>query len=407
MGLTMKRCVRGWVVAAGVLAVSMTSGSACALGQAATPGATAGAAVTNVVEPPAPLLPTNDRLVANDALAAVPADKPETATVLTESGLKRTETRAAVVPTSGAPVASGWVRAYQFVDATGAFAAYTYFRQGGRPYAGERANATRTQLANGEIVLLNGVSVVRAQVKQYPESVSSLLAGIETGLPKVNGRRGLPPLLPTMLPKAGLDEAGVRYALGPVQYQAMGGLLPAEILGWDKSAEVATAAYGGKGGRGTLTLLMYPTPQIAAERGRAIEQAVNQRGPASFGGVKLRRLGPLVEMASGGFTPPQAQALVESVHLNEEVTFDKAMPTEFHTEIRKTATLLESIAMFVGVGILAALVLGVFLGGARAGIRVMQGKPAASEPEFLTIDLRGRPAPLQPSGSVAGEAERG
>jgi hypothetical protein len=400
MGLTMKRCVRGWVVAAGVLAVSMTAGSAFALGQTGTPGP----AVTNVVEPPTPLLPTNDRLVANDALAAVPADKPETATVLTESGLKRTETRAAV---GGAATASGWVRAYQFVDATGAFAAYTYFRQGGKAYSGERVNATETQLPGGEIVFLSGVSVVRAQVKQSPEAVNSLLKSVWIGLPKIGGRHGLPPLLPTMLPKAGLDEAGVRYALGPVEYQAMGGLLPAEILGWDKSAEVATAAYNGKGGRGTLTLLMYPTPQIAAERGRAIEQAVNQRGQASFGGVKLRRLGPLVEMASGGFTPQQAQALVESVHLNEEVTFDKAMPTEFHTEIRKTATLLQSIAMFVGVGILAALVLGVFLGGARAGIRVMQGKPAASEPEFLTIDLRGRPAPLQASGSAAGEAEQG
>jgi hypothetical protein len=35
------------------------------------------------------------------------------------------------------------------------------------------------------------------------------------------------------------------------------------------------------------------------------------------------------------------------------------------------------------------LVLGLFFGGGRALIRVLQGKPAASEPEFLRIDLRG------------------
>jgi len=51
--------------------------------------------------------------------------------------------------------------------------------------------------------------------------------------------------------------------------------------------------------------------------------------------------------------------------------------------------LLVSIAIFCGLGAVAAVVLGLFLGGGRALIRVMQGKPAASEPEFLRIDLRG------------------
>jgi hypothetical protein len=35
------------------------------------------------------------------------------------------------------------------------------------------------------------------------------------------------------------------------------------------------------------------------------------------------------------------------------------------------------------------VVLALFLGGGRAAIRVMQGKPAATEPEFLHIDLSG------------------
>jgi hypothetical protein len=65
------------------------------------------------------------------------------------------------------------------------------------------------------------------------------------------------------------------------------------------------------------------------------------------------------------------------------------MPLDFHTEVHKTYTLLQSIAIFCGLGALAAIVLGVSLGGARALVRVMQGKPAATEPEFLRIDLRG------------------
>jgi hypothetical protein len=80
--------------------------------------------------------------------------------------------------------------------------------------------------------------------------------------------------------------------------------------------------------------------------------------------------------------------MVESVHLHSELSFDKPMPLIFQSEIHKTYTLLESIAIFSGLGALAAVVLGLSLGFGRAAIRVMQGKPAATEPEFLRIDLR-------------------
>lgn len=363
---------------------------------AQTPASVPAGATTTLVEPPAPLLPTSDRLVGNDTAAGVPADKAETPKVMIEDGLKRTETRAVM---SGSNPA-GWVRAYQFVDATGALSAYTYFRQGGKTRRSDSPSVTEAELPGGELVLLDGVSVVRMMARAG--DAASLLLAIETGLPKITGRHGIPPLLPTLLPGPGLDAAKLRYSLGPTAYQVMGGMLPPEILGWDKSAEVATAEYAGRGGKGTLTLYLYPTPEIAGIVGRVIEQAVNQKiakdGPASLGTVKLRRLGPLVAMTSGAWTPTQAQALVESVRLNQEIIFDQKKPPEFHAEIRKTATLLQEIAVFTGVLILAALVLGVFFGGARAGIRVLQGKPAASEPEFLTIDLRGKTKPFTDEG---------
>jgi len=330
--------------------------------------------VATVVEPPAPLLPTNERLVADDAKAAVPADKPETVAILAEDGLKRTETRAIA--------GGGWVRAYQFVDATGAFSAYTYFRQRGKTIKLVGVAGPVSEVAGGDVVVLSGVSVVRTSRNGEP-----ILAQIVGGLPKVAGPRGLAPLLPTLFPKDGLEADGLVYALGPVGYRAMGGVLPAEILGWDKSAEVATATYRG---RGELTLALYPTPQIAGDRGRAIETAVNQRA-GSFGTVKLKRLGVLVEMTSGRWNAGDAQKLVDAVKLNQEVTFDKEMHPSFHSEVKKTYTLLQEIAVFCGLGGLAAVVLGVFVGGGRAAWRVMHGKSAASEPEFLSIDLRGGP----------------
>ena len=342
---------------------------------------------TTLTEPPAPLLPTNAQLAAPADAAAIPADTPEMMAVLKEDGLKRQDSRLLMTPVKAGAAAVGWVKAYEFIDATGALAAYTYLRMGGQP-AHHGVNATEFEKP-GELVFLSGTSVVRAKANLYPESEAALLGGIEAGLPKVGGRRGLAPLLPSLFPAQGFDAATLRYALGPLGYAAMGGKLSAADLGWDKSAEVAIAGYHGN--RGTLTLLLYPTPQIAGDRGRAIQNDVNAEGPAKFGTIKMRRLGPLVGVTMGGLSDSQAIDLVAALKLNDEITFDKKMPLEFHTEVRKTYTLLQEISVFSGIGILASVVLAIFLGAARAGVRVLQGKPAASEPEFLSIDLRGKP----------------
>ena len=323
-----------------------------------------------LAEPPTPLLPEPLRNGPGyDAGNGVPAWAEGTdGRVLTEDGLKR---YARAAPPEGT------VTVYQFQDATGAVSAYDFLRK------------------SAPFVVRSGVSVLVANVKTKTSSAQVLLKAIETGLPKVGGPRGLAPLLPTLAPERGLEKDTEHYALGPDGYQAMGGVLPAGIVGFDKAAEVLTAKYAGQG---TLTLLLYPTPQIAGEHGRQIESEMNREGDTA-GTVKLRREGTLLALTTGRWSAADAQKIVEGTHLRSEVTWDKPMPPQFHSEVRKTVSLLSSVLIFCGLGALAAIVLGLFLGGGRAAIRVMQGKPAATEPEFLRIDLSGRPARIQTGGS--------
>jgi hypothetical protein len=349
---------------------------------------------TTIIEPPAPLLPTSADLQPVTS-SAIPDETPDINAILQEDGIVRRDARTLTAP-------KGSVIAYQFGDATGAYSAFTSFAAGGKPLnangtpiaaADPSANPGRQEVRTptGELLLLSGVSVVRILSSARPEALAPIVRAIDIALPKVGGRRGLAPLLPTMLPTNGLEPASIRYAVGPRSYATMGGILPASLLDWSKSTEVITARYTGGG---ILTLLLYPTPQIAGNTGRDIEKAINQIGPSHFGTVKLRRLGPLLILSSGSFTPERAHALVESVTLNQIITFDKKLPLQFHAEVQKTASLLQNIAVLTGVLVSAAVLLGLFLGGARAGIRVLQGKPAASEPEFLTINLRDSPKSL-------------
>ncbi len=343
---------------------------------------------TMLALPPAPLLPnklgTLTRVAegdAGDGLGALSAPDGDATlrAVLTEDGIKRFATSAYAF--EGKSVPAGTVTAYKFGDASGAVAAYDFLRRPGmRPEKlGDAAVSNGTGL-----LLRSGVNVVRADFKVDHAQMEALTRDLIDHLPKVGGTAGIAPLLPSLLPAKGLDTESVRYALGPVGYGATGGVLPAGSAGFDKSAETVTAKYKGQG---ILTLALYPTPQIAGDHARAAQEALKGEG-APAGTVMLRREGPLVLFTTGAWAPAAAQSMVEGIHLRQEVSFDKPMPHEFHAEVQKTYTLLQSVMVFCVVGGLAAIFLGLFLGGGRALIRVMQGKPAAVEPEFLRIDLR-------------------
>jgi hypothetical protein len=377
----------------GLTAACVACAASLGVGQAP-----AAASKTMLALPPAPLLPATlgklKRVAEGDPGDGLGQIDAADAAVLTEDGLKRFARSEYAAGSQ-----RGTVTVYQFGDASGAVAAYDYFRDpksaGRYPKLGDE-----TGTAADGVVFRSGVSVVRENLPPVAdwggdEPMRELIAM----LPKVGGTAGMAPLLPTLLPANGLEAGSVKYALGPAGYQAMGGVLPAGMVAFDKSAETAMAEYKGAG---VLTLLLYPTPQIAGDRGRAIEGQL--RGQSAAGTVKLRREGPLLLLTTGAWTPEAAQAMVDGVHLRSEVSFDKPMPLEFHAEVQKTYSLLTSIAVFCGVGALAAIFLGLFLGGGRALIRVMQGKSAATEPEFLRIDLRGA------TGAAAGggrSAKRG
>jgi hypothetical protein len=92
-------------------------------------------------------------------------------------------------------------------------------------------------------------------------------------------------------------------------------------------------------------------------------------------------------LASGALPGNEAQKLLGKVHMKQEVAIDHNMAPVFHAEVQKTYSLLSNIALLSGVLMGAAVLLGLFLGGGRAMIRVLQGKPAAVEPEFLSLHL--------------------
>ena len=287
------------------------------------------------------------------------------------------------------------LRALRFHDASGAYGAYSFYRQNGWPKEDVGTGATSD---HNRVLFWQGNTLVDANFSRIGPMSGSELRELAGELPLSDGPRALPPPVLGNLPKDSLDPQTTHYALGPAGYAGSGGVLPAEFVGFDRGAEAVTATYSLRSGPATLTIVDYPTPQMAAAqetRIRAYIKAGNQAQPAwpkplqdsDQASLEVRRSGPLVALVSGDAVPDESHKLLATVHFEAELT---SIPQPTESEVAKTSKLLLGIAGLVIVGCSAALLLGFFLGGGRALYRMARGRPVSSvyEAEFISIDLR-------------------
>jgi hypothetical protein len=288
------------------------------------------------------------------------------------------------------------LQAMRFGDASGAYGAYTFYRIPGMHPEDIGKNAA----VNGNrVIFWNGATVVDANFDHLTAMSAAQLRELAERLPIIGGAAGVPPSLPGFLPRQNLEPTHTRYSLGPQSYARSGGVLPPELIDFGKSPEVLSGGFNLQSGDGTLTIIEYPTPQIAADRERAIAaylKAGNQTQepfPAALTesntqALATRRSGPLVALTSGGIDAADAHRLLDKIHYEAAVTWNN--PAGYVPETTKAAKLLVNVVTFCLIACGATLLLGIFLGGGRAAYRVLRGKPASSveEAEFIKLNLR-------------------
>ncbi len=153
------------------------------------------------------------------------------------------------------------VKALQFGDVSGSYGAYSFYRVTGWPREEIGSGAASD---NNRVVFWRGATVIDATFsKVHPESASELRE-LAAGLPEAAGNKAVTPPILDLLPKNSLQGQTMHYALGPAGYAGSGGVLPAQLVGFDRDAEAVTANYSLSSGPATLTLIEYPTPQMAS-----------------------------------------------------------------------------------------------------------------------------------------------
>lgn len=337
----------------------------------------------------------------SDAATADPAEAP----LLQEFGFEKLES--ATYEQNGRLLK---LKALGFRDATGALGAFLYYRQ---PQMVNENIGDLSSSQNEHVLFYRANVVVDAVFDKLSVMSASQLRELAAGLPIVSGGDRNPPNLPNYLPQklahAQAIPNSTRYAEGPVALQRIGAPVSAELVDFAAGAEVVLSKYRADPQEATLTLIEYPTPQMAIQHQQRIDAAhrtangqQNPGGPAlvNLEQIYTRRTGPIVVVVSGLVTPNAARSLLGSVSYEPEVTWNERWGIFDKRE--NLGYLLVTIVELSAVLAVLALVLGIGFGLGRVYLsrlfpRHIQTYAQANE--FISLNLD-----ETPKGAPSGDA---
>jgi hypothetical protein len=254
---------------------------------------------------------------------------------------------------------------FQMLDAPAAYGVYTFHRTaaGGEPtpiVLGAASFRKQNQVyfwQSNYAVRIEGSEAAREQVAK---SLSR----------NILGRSQKPPVA-AYLPTDNLVEGTERYLLNAEKVDRAVGINP-ESLGFDSSAEAATATYRVNGRLAHLLLVLYPTQHIAKKYTDAMD---GTSGPSPF----RKRAGPLLAIVYGSASETMASSILSGVNHQFKVTWDEPLPG------LGLGTMLITIFTFIGLGLAFTTMVGISYGGLRVFVKSKYPDRVFDRPQSMEI----------------------
>jgi hypothetical protein len=296
------------------------------------------------------------------------------------------------------------IRAARFVDATGAFGAYSFYQQ---PEMAREEIGDQGASLSKRVLFYRGHIVVEAVFSQLSVMSAAGLRELAGVLPRPAGNAAnLPPIL-AFMPHHGYQANTEKYAAGPLALGAIASPLSANLIDFSTSPEVVLGQYSTAGGEATLMLIEYPTPALAAEHLRRIDAAHHAAQPQpgveaveNVGPFYDKRTGPIIAIAAGPLSQSDAQTLLGAVNYEASVTWNE---NTYFDKKNNIANLLVNIILLCIIGGAITLAAGVAFGGLRVLMRrYFPGRVFGSDDqtEFISLDLAETPpqgSPVRPT----------
>ena len=290
------------------------------------------------------------------------------------------------------------LKAARFVDASGAYGAYTFYKT---PVMLAEKIGDGAASMNERILFYRGNILVDAVFQKLSAMSAAELRELAQSFPLPSGNTRNLPGLPAYLPAQSYVKNTAKYVVGPAALQNLDAPIPAELVDFTAGAEVVLGNYNSSGGEATLMLISYPAPQMAADHLRRIEAARPQNSqpanspPANIvfrGPIFDKRTGPIVVVAAGPLSQAEGKSLLASVNYDANVTWNE---NTFFTKRDNLANLLVNVIILCFIIIGFALVAGVAFGGIRIlAKRLFPDRvfDQAQNREFISLHLSEKPS---------------
>jgi hypothetical protein len=242
----------------------------------------------------------------------------------------------------------------------------------------------KTSAVDGDrLFVLLGSSIL--EVRPAPAISTADLVALVNLVSAHADKTPLPPIR-TYLPRGFIDGTQ-KYALGPAAFQnAITSLKQGEFAnlaseaGFASGAEAILAHYRAGKNEAVLLLIEYPTPQLAEQHLRHLEQAIS---PASKQvGTTIERRASLLSLILKPSSSAYGDSLRNAVKYETEVTWNEPHQTVTDPPILTT---LVKIILSTGVFMVVAVVLGVAFGGVRVLAKIFFPGKIFDRPEQMDV----------------------
>jgi len=274
------------------------------------------------------------------------------------------------------------IKAARFDDTTGAYGAFTFYKS---PQMLSEKIGDQGASLNERVLFYRGNIMVDAVFDRLTAMSAAELRELAGDLPLPAGNARNLPSIPVYLPKQSYIKNTAKYVVGPAALQNVDAPIDAQTVDFARGAEVALGHYATSAGEATLMLISYPTPQIAADRLKAIEaghSTAQTGGEIAAGNFLAKRTGPLVALVSGDIATSEAKSLLSSVNYDAEVTWNE---NTFLGKKNNVGNLILNIFLLVGILMGIAFLIGIAFGGVRVLLRRIYPGRVFDRPEDVEI----------------------
>jgi len=253
------------------------------------------------------------------------------------------------------------IKVAHFADASGAYAAFLFYRAS---QMAQEDIADQAASNNQRVLFRKANLLVDAKFDRITPMSGGELRELASDLTALTGNSARPPDITRYLPKQGIVENSVKYVSGPIGLARTDSPLSSDLIDFSTSPEVASALYNTGEGTALLTLISYPTPAIAGNRLRAIEgwHPTPAVGSTTVPAVFSKRTGPYVVVLSGTISQGEAKTLLASVNYDPEVTWNENTHFDRNNNL---GSLLVNIIILIAIITGLAIVAGFAFGGVR------------------------------------------